>query len=421
MIGVYDILFGDRNIRREFTQISGESKPMLSRIKQIVSNYSKALLNGDFRSPSKAPVMIFDKMGSEPIKKALSEISSTVLPLRGEKYFLSPKIIISMLIRNVKTSLGQKRGAIDFIKTLTHLTLSNYIESCISHIQPKVVVTFIDNYYPFYSISSKFPKITFVAIQNGWRTPLIIEPIDKNTTNPVYYFCLGEHDRGLFSPKDYDPDRIITAGSLRESLWRKNQVPSKETYDICITSQWRESLFGSNSPYPLFSESLVLFYKHMAQIISSHDIKCCLAFSQRSDEEYNFFKTIFADSVYIPPRESPMTTYDLMNASKMVVTHNSTSGIEAMGMGRRALFFDPPTEQRGYYGDPKTEKMFVLDNTYESLQNRVLEVLNMNDDEYETELGEISRFMIASQEQASCGDILYNFALDCIKKGSREI
>lgn len=393
---------------------------MLSKIKHTVKNYSNALLNGDFRSPSKAPVMIFDKIGSEPIEKALSEISSMVLPVRGEKYFLSPRIIISMIIRNFRASLKQKKDLLSFIKTLTHLNMSNYLESCISHIQPKVIITFIDNYVPFYSISSKFPEIAFVAIQNGWRVPNGITPIDKDTKNPVYYFCFGEHDREIFPPKGYDRDRMVMAGSLRESVWRKNPSPPKEKFDICITSQWRENLFDGNSPYPIFSESLLLFYKHMARFISNHNIKCCLAPSTRSDEEYNFFKTIFADSIYIPPRESPMVTYDLMNASTLVVTHNSTSGIEAMGMGRRAIFFDPPTEQRAYCGDPKTEKMFVLDNTYESLQKRVLEVLNMSDNEYKIEFYEINHYMIATQDQVSCGDILYAFTLDYIEKDLRK-
>ena len=145
MIGVCVILFGNKNIWREFTQIIGKYRPMLSKIKHTVKNYSNALLNGDFRSPSKAPVMIFDKIGSEPIEKALSEISSMVLPVRGEKYFLSPRIIISMIIRNFRASLKQKKDLLSFIKTLTHLNMSNYLESCISHIQPKVIITFIDN------------------------------------------------------------------------------------------------------------------------------------------------------------------------------------------------------------------------------------------------------------------------------------
>ena len=48
-------------------------------------------------------------------------------------------------------------------------TFKDYILAFISKVNPKVVLTFIDNYLFFYELKNYFPEVKFIAVQNGNR------------------------------------------------------------------------------------------------------------------------------------------------------------------------------------------------------------------------------------------------------------
>jgi len=383
---------------------------MFLKLKRAFCIYLSIFRTGSIRSPARASVLIFDQAASESIIDALAEVSSTILPVRGERYFLSPRVTFKIYKRCLDQVGGHRANPLNFLKAFAYLSWDHYVDSCIDCVQPRVVITFVDNYMPYYEISERHPGITFVAVQNGWRVPRLLEPVREGNINPVYYFCFGPHDKEIFSEKGHAKDRIVVTGSLRESLWRRNQSPPQETFDICISSQWRPTFFCADPPFPKFSEVLRVFYTHMARFVSESGLKCCIALSKsKLDAEYDFFKDIFGDSVYFTPQDSPMGVYDLMNASKMVVTVNSSSGREAMGMEKKVLFFDPPSEEDVYYGEPITKDLFVLQMEYEPLRDRIFEIFNMPDRLYEAKFEDAYRYVIPSLKDISCANLIHDF------------
>ena len=146
------------------------------------------------QSPNKSRVLIYDNENSEVIKKyVLADLSYSILYTRREKIFLPPNIIFRMVKRIFTGSLF---GG-SFVSKLYRAYLISYIE----YVDPKVVITIIDNDILYYVISNYFPDIKFYAIQNGTRLTehicdnknLLLKYRNHNSDNTynVIFICFG--------------------------------------------------------------------------------------------------------------------------------------------------------------------------------------------------------------------------------------
>ena len=104
--------------------------------------------NFEFTRPTKYKILFYDNVNSSLIKKRLHEKDYSTLHVRGEK--LNIMVLIKMFL-NFK------------------FNFKNYIYYYIKCVQPKIVITCIDNDYNFYTLKEKFPRIIFIAIQGGYR------------------------------------------------------------------------------------------------------------------------------------------------------------------------------------------------------------------------------------------------------------
>ena len=101
-----------------------------------------------FKKPFKKDIIIFDKVGSEVIQSYLKG-KALVLEVRLES------INIFILLKTILNFKSDKSA------------LQNYIFNFIVYVNPKFIVTHIDNNEFFFELKKSFPKIKFIAIQNG--------------------------------------------------------------------------------------------------------------------------------------------------------------------------------------------------------------------------------------------------------------
>ena len=66
----------------------------------------------------------------------------------------------------------------NFIKL--KFTFKDYILAYISKVNPKVVLTFVDNYILFYELKKYFPEVKFIAVQSGYRHKIQLDDFIKN-------------------------------------------------------------------------------------------------------------------------------------------------------------------------------------------------------------------------------------------------
>jgi len=99
--------------------------------------------------PKQAEILIYDANGREFLLKYLSAWSVETLHVRGE-YINIPVLLDSLLRR------GRSRA-------------DSYINAYIARVNPKLIITFVDNNSRFYRLSREFPESKTIFLQNGGR------------------------------------------------------------------------------------------------------------------------------------------------------------------------------------------------------------------------------------------------------------
>ncbi|NBY44858.1 MAG: hypothetical protein EBQ64_02570, partial [Acidimicrobiia bacterium] len=107
---------------------------------------SLARLNWKFKKPKQRDVLLFFKTGVEVIAPYFEPNQFQVLDLRESE------VNIAIAIRCLLTG---------------DLSSDNYAREFIKAAKPKLIVTFIDNYPPYYLLKDEFPNIEVWLIQNG--------------------------------------------------------------------------------------------------------------------------------------------------------------------------------------------------------------------------------------------------------------
>ena len=168
-----------------------------------------------FSNPPKRKIIIFDCESTDSLKKLFSPRDTFVLSTR---------------ITNI-TKLYITFGQLKFIlvNIFKRPLRVNYLIYLIIQINPKVVITFIDNSSDFHIISRFLQKkIKFIAIQNATRE---VQWLPKKWTKKFYipeYYCFGSFDKKLFlkktSVKNIKPKGSFKAACALTYIKRKKLI-----------------------------------------------------------------------------------------------------------------------------------------------------------------------------------------------------
>ena len=130
---------------------------MLSHLKSRLKQLYVSLIAPPWcwKIPEKSEILIYDAAGSADLAYFLSGHSVAIFPKRGEAVYIF--ILVRAAFR-----LAFWQGA----------PLQSYLDYFIRAVDPKVIITFIDNDKNFYSISNRFPDIKTIFVQNGLRSEI---------------------------------------------------------------------------------------------------------------------------------------------------------------------------------------------------------------------------------------------------------
>jgi len=254
-----------------------------------------------------------------------------------------------------------------FIRTILRMQFSTsaYVVTYIQMMQPKVVMTFIDNDVNFYKLKNLCPKTKFVAIQNGIRANYSGSPslgffdqmsiaLSKTALASDYYCAFGAASARQLTP--FIQTKMVTVGSLKNNLFASSESNCDAVSDVVFISQYPPFSVRDISRRIYFGNkfiSLADFYriestvaKLVAQYCSVNHLSltiCGKRDSVASDEQ-----KFFADSIGLlpwsyEPRSSTYSTYETASAAKIVVSVDSTVGQEFLARGKRVAFMSGRT------------------------------------------------------------------------------
>ena len=292
--------------------------------------------NFSFASLKRKRVALVDASGISILKKYVPDNELSVIDIEHLNFFAALRMLAA----------GKK-------------SLFDYTVAYIKTFKPQFVFTFIDNNIDFYKFSAIFPKVKFIAIQNGLRSNYsnqmnngffdLLESESANNKLSAYAICvLGLNEGDKYSK--YVQSKQIITGSLKNNLI-DNQIEPKEHFDIVYVSQHApfeipnsemKFFFGSKS---ITSSEFYAVEEYIVRFLVARCIRTGQSFAvlgKRSDSspfEREFFDSAAAPhNVRFIPRTSDASTYEFCNSASLIVTTDSTIGFEFLARGKKVAF-----------------------------------------------------------------------------------
>ncbi len=294
----------------------------------------------DWRPPRLCEVLIYDDNTTAHLEPYLKDRSVSVLLTGGEL------INVTALLH----AITQRA----FWKGKFYLA---YIVAFVKASKPKLVVTIVDNISNFYQIS-KSCGVTTAFIQNGIR---------GSKYGDVFFELPRTRDRDchvdhmlVFGSaigkkyQSYISGEITVIGSFKNNLVSKSKL--KTTPSVLFISQYRKEP-KNNAPLHYEEEGLVpishdsffsserILLNFLANWCVNNNktlkIAACGRHCDKDCSEADFYESICGLSSYsFIPHLEPYDTYKLIDATEIVVTIDSTMGLEAIARGKKTAFFN---------------------------------------------------------------------------------
>ena len=239
-----------------------------------------------FFSIEKKKFVIFDCVNSVVLSEILPKDQTYIISARAER--------IKKILINFKT--------ISFLmKNLFSRSMQlNYFISLINQIDPKFVITTIDNSLSFSILTRYFEnKIKFIAIQNATRGDFYKNTNDYNKS--LYYtnyMGLSIFDFELIQKKNIKVKNFFPIGSLRNSYYKKfihaEKNDFKKSYDICFVGKkiFKNGDFVSSK----LAEASLILIRFLAQYVKKYNKNIVI---QSKSQSFNYAEKFFYDELFV--------------------------------------------------------------------------------------------------------------------------
>lgn len=315
-----------------------------------------------FQKPKKNEILIFDQTHLEFFKNALNLDKEKVshLSTRFEDFNLN---VFFKIILNRKISY------------------KSYLKQYIKLVDPKIILTFIDNNLFFYQLKKDFPNIKFISVQNGYRflndemlSTLINNKVEKNHYSSDYYFVFNKQMKKLM--EQYIKTECIVAGSLRNNMLfiknPNNNLQGNVGFISRFTPSIAESLNEKNEKNPhylvhKFSSKLLC---NTAEHCKRNNKKLFILTTRASllKEEKKYYEKILKNYQYnYLIKENQLDSYYNLFKVDVLISPSSTLGSEALGRGLKVLSFSEDKILGSNFGWPFIENLQgpFFSNNYE--------------------------------------------------------
>ena len=363
----------------------------------------------DWLPPKQRPIVLIHADGFNTLTKFVSASDVAILDPERINIFIVLKMLFSF-----QNSHAQYRAK--FINT----------------VQPKAVITFIDNDVTFYSLKSLVFGPRFVSVQNGLRHNYSfnsegglldqLDEVSKNVSLTCDYICVfGLASAKLFST--YIKAKTLITGSIQNNF-REASLHNAMTSDVVFVSQLQAfTLEGSTVKVYFGHQEITIseFFEVERQIVQALGKYCeekelrliiCGKRDQTHTYEREFFESILKPQIpNFLARESSSNTYDAINGTGLVVTIDSTIGYESLSIGKRVAFMSGRTQAAdpvglsevrdtnfGYPLDLSPTGKFWTNQATATELARILDYLEVvTDEEWATEIAPYNESLMAYQ------------------------
>jgi len=337
--------------------------------------------------PKKCDVLIFNSKDNNPIEVGLSKILSSygnigrfTLPNSGE---VNVPILLASIL---------KRGS----------RISAYCDSYIQRVDPKLVITYIDNDSGFYSVASRNPSVKTMFIQNGLRGNKAFKHLHRQSSKEVlkvdFMLVFGSHVGDEYAK--YISGSIVPIGSFRNNITPRVNQKLKGT--LSFVSQYRDSAWFKENGVTYTRRFAPMILPFLAGYAKDKGLQFRIILNGHSRgpstlrNEKRYYKEILGTECEFFKWEWHGSGYDAVDSSEVVVSNDSSLGIEAIARGTKSAIFsfrstvldlNPPSNNYGWPGHYPDEGPFWTNNPSTLSFRRILDHLfTISDEQWRTEL-----------------------------------
>ena len=280
-----------------------------------------------FRPPSQRNVLLYFKTGADVIAPYFKPDEFQILDLRESEVNIA--IALKCLFQR-------------------DLSAKNYAQQFIRAAQPKLVLTFIDNFEPFFLLKHEFPNIQTLLIQNGVRSSRgdlfgslgAKHPTEKYEVDNMFVFGPVVGAKYL----EHISGNLIAHGSFKNNLIPKS-VALKNT--VAYISTYRPNLNlefvvpESKPDKPIRYGEII---SRRACVISwlakycqaNNQLLAIIGKDENPQREEHYYRSLLANFQFdFVAKKYSSTSYQAIDNSEIVVFTSSTLGYESLARGKK--------------------------------------------------------------------------------------
>lgn len=283
--------------------------------------------NFKFFPPQKKDLLLWDINGEDILKRLINKNRYEILYKRYE--------IINLFI--LFKSIFKYKS----------LKKKNYLSEYINYVNPRVLITFIDNDLSFYKIdvSSSIKK---VVIQNAWRSaePNSIlfkyglkKQAKKYLVNNMFVF--NKHIMKNYN--NFVNSKFHIIGGTKSNFFRVKKI--KKKYDLLYVSTFRDRNLNEKISNKINYSDIIKAQEKVVKILVKYAKKNNLSLfilgaKKNNLKEYDFYKNLIDNDQFRYLDHDPNQTYSRIDLAKLVVSTDSTLTYEAISRGSKLAIFD---------------------------------------------------------------------------------
>lgn len=291
---------------------------------------------------------------------------------------------------------------------------AEYVRRQFHRTESSVMVSLIDNTEFFGYCSDLVGQKRTIAIQNGLRLPdyeweYSIERFRRLLQPDGYqhdiYVAWGDWDAERYVRLGGTAREIVVAGSLMDSIHRKNSLPRPGSSLIGVLEMRNpEGLFFNRARFPgqneqtmtSYSKSIAVLYQYLKRFCDSNSIRPLVILN--STHELGSQLGLLSH-VYSGPKDlhydfgNTLGSYDAIDSCHVVVGVLSSLLVEAFGRSRRVLAFNPSGNPDINF--PIDGIWSLTDDSYDAFEERLSSIMNMSTDEWNRFTGTLPQHLVA--------------------------
>tara|TARA_B110000438_G_scaffold299811_1_gene350747 strand:- start:1506 stop:2708 length:1203 start_codon:yes stop_codon:yes gene_type:complete len=361
-------------------------------IKYIIS--SKIIFN----KPRSHEVVIFDCESSSDIENVLHKFDYTILSTRAhriKKIYATKRIIKFIVLNFFKRSIKQ-----------------NYLIKLIEEINPKVVITHIDNSTDFYILSKYFYKrIKFIAVQRANRETKWLSLSDCKKIFIPEYLCFSSYDKYIYKSKKTNVKIFHTLGSMVASLAYKYTKDKKikinpAQYDICLIGEAQPPRkFGDASHLDKLPYTVGTLAEYTHRFCKKHNLKLIFSGAEnKKDKDYeiaiNFYKGYLKNYNFkYALKKNHYSGYINVMRSKVVIGSTSTLLRESLSFNKKVLCCNFSDRTHDIFELPVKKQFILRKSSYELFEKKLLKILSLSKKKYLTQIGKDKNYFMSPSYQ----------------------